>query len=92
MELSNIGIGQRLVAVLALLMLALVIFFLVSVSIGTKALTLSTVNNTLSQNARSVTATLNGWIDDRMRFLGLAASSDEIVEAASNGDWQRPGC
>jgi methyl-accepting chemotaxis protein len=88
-KLSNIGIGQRLVVVLALLMLALVVFFLVSVSIGTKDLTLSIVNKTLSQNTRSVTATLNGWIDDRMRFLGLAASSDEVAEAASDGDWHR---
>jgi methyl-accepting chemotaxis protein len=89
MKLSNIGIGQRLVAVLALLMLALVVFFLVSVSFGTKSLTLSTVDKTLTQNARSVTATLDGWIDDRMRFLGLAASSEEIVEAAADGKWER---
>jgi methyl-accepting chemotaxis protein len=89
MKFANVGIGQRLVAMLALLMLALVVFFLVSVSIGTKALTLSVVDKTLSQNARSVTATLDGWIADRMRFLGLAASSDAIVEAASDGDWQR---
>ncbi|OIQ49388.1 Methyl-accepting chemotaxis protein III [Pseudodesulfovibrio hydrargyri] len=89
MKLSNIGIGQRLVAVLALLLLAMVVFFLVWVSIGTKNLTLSVVQKTLGQNTRSVTATLDGWIDDRMRFLGLAASSDEVVEAASDGDWRR---
>ncbi|WP_338668273.1 methyl-accepting chemotaxis protein [Pseudodesulfovibrio methanolicus] len=89
MKLSNIGIGQRLVAMLALLMLALVVFFLVSVSYGTKNLTLSIVNKTLSQNTRSVTATLDSWIQDRMHFLGLAATSEEVVEAAADGDWHR---
>ncbi|WP_207264881.1 methyl-accepting chemotaxis protein [Desulfovibrio sp. Huiquan2017] len=88
MKLSDIGIGQRLVFMLAVLMLALVAFFLVSVSFGTQALTVSIVDRTLSQNTRSVTATLDGWIDDRMRFLGLMASADEIVQAASGGDWR----
>ncbi|EGB14936.1 methyl-accepting chemotaxis sensory transducer with Cache sensor [Pseudodesulfovibrio mercurii] len=89
MKFSNVGIGQRLVAMLALFMLALVVFFLISVSIGTKDLTLSIVDKTLSQNTRSVTATLDGWIEDRMRFLGLAATSAEVIEAAADGDWQQ---
>ncbi|MCJ2165376.1 MULTISPECIES: methyl-accepting chemotaxis protein [unclassified Pseudodesulfovibrio] len=89
MKLSEVGIGQRLVIVLALLMTGLVVFFLVSVSFGTKDLTLSVVGKTLEQNARSVTATLDGWLEDRLLFLGLAASADSVVEAASGGDWER---
>ncbi|AMK10584.1 methyl-accepting chemotaxis protein [Pseudodesulfovibrio indicus] len=88
MQLKNIGIGQRLVAVLAFFMVALVIFFLVSVSIGTKALTLSTVGDTLGQNARTVTATLDGWVDDQKTFLGLAATSQAVIDAANGGDWE----
>ena len=89
MQLKNIGIGQRLVAILAFLMIALVAFFLVSVSIGTKALTLSVVAGTLEQTAYSVSNTLDGWLEDRMHFLDLAASSEVIVDAAADGDWQQ---
>ena len=89
LQLSKVGIGQRLVAVLAFLMVILVAFFLVNVNFGTKEMTLSIVDKTLGQNARSVTSTLEGWLDDKLLFLGLAANESSVVEAAVGGDWQR---
>lgn len=89
MKWNNVGIGQRLIIVLATLMVILVSIFLVDINLGTKAMTLSIVEKTLGENTRSVTITLDEWIEDRILFLGLIASDKSIVEAASGGDWEQ---
>ncbi|BDQ38477.1 hypothetical protein SYK_28370 [Pseudodesulfovibrio nedwellii] len=87
MKLSKIGIGQRLIAILAVLMVILVTFFLVNVNLGTKEMTLSIVEKTLSQNARSSTDLVDTWLADQMLFLGLASTNPMVVAAADGGDW-----
>jgi len=88
MKLSKIGVGQRLVAILAVLMVILVTFFLVNVNFGTKDMTLSIVEKTLGQNARSSTDLVDVWLDDQMQFLDLAATNSMVVSAADGGDWE----
>jgi len=88
MKYAEIGIGTKLIAVLALLVSLIVAVFLVSVNLGTKRMTLSIVEKTLGQNARSVGITLEGWIQDRLHFLSFAASDPLSVQAAQGGDWE----
>lgn len=85
----NLGVGQRLVAGLAVLLVILVSIFLVDVHLGTKSMALSIVKKTLGQNTRSVTATLDGWIEDKVLFLQLAASEQSVITAAADGDWEK---
>ena len=42
----------------------------------------------MGENARSVKATLDGWIDERMLFLHLAASDPAVVQATEGGPWE----
>ncbi|NDV20362.1 HAMP domain-containing protein [Pseudodesulfovibrio sp. JC047] len=88
MKLGKIGIGQRLVAVLAVLMVILVAFFWINVNVGTKGMALSIVQKTLEQNARSATDLVDSWIRDQMAFLELAATNPMVIDAADGGDWQ----
>ncbi len=89
MNFSKIGVGQRLVAVLALLMFILIAFFIVDVDFGTKDMTLSIVEKTLSQTTRSVTSTLNRWVENKFLYLDLAATDSGVVEAVKGGDWEK---
>ena len=88
MSFKNLGIGTKLVSFLALFLALIVAFFIISADIGTKKLTLSIVENTLGENARSVKTTLDGWLDERMLFLHLAASDPAIIQAAEGGPWE----
>lgn len=82
----RLGLGQRLVLVTGVVVMLLVTATLIAVNQGTKNLTLSLVDNTLSENAKSVSAGLDTWLGEKIQFLNLMASEPAVIEAAQNGD------
>ncbi|MDD3313240.1 methyl-accepting chemotaxis protein [Pseudodesulfovibrio sp.] len=82
----KLGLGQRLVLVVSFVVLLLVVGTFVAVNIGTKKLTLSVVESTLSENSKSVGATLESWLNERLQYMFLLASEPSVIEAADHGD------
>jgi len=82
----HLGLGQRLVLLVSVVVLILVAGTLLAVNVGTKNLTLSISDHVLSQNARSVSATLESWLEERLGLLSLFASEPGVIEALHHGD------
>ncbi len=85
-KLKNLGIGQRIIIIIASVIVVLLGGIIADVNMSTKDLTLSISDTILSQNGRTVSSTLSGWLDDRMIYLGMAASNPMVIEAARGGD------
>ncbi|BDQ33519.1 methyl-accepting chemotaxis protein [Pseudodesulfovibrio portus] len=83
----HLGLGQRLVLLVSVVVLFLVTGTLLAVNVGTKNLTLDLSENVLSQNANSVSATLDSWLDERLSLLSLLASEPSVIEALNHGDY-----
>lgn len=81
-KLKNLGIGQRIIIIIASVIVVLLGGIIADVNMSTKDLTLSISDTILSQNGRTVSSTLSGWLDDRMIYLGMAASNPMVIEAA----------
>jgi methyl-accepting chemotaxis protein len=86
--LHNLGVGQRLILVISLVILILLGSVVTDVNLSTKSLTLSISDKILSQNSRTVASTLSGWLNDRLRYLKLAAENQSVIEAALGGDFE----
>jgi len=82
----RLGLGQRLVLIVSFVVLLLVVGTQIAVNIGTKNLTLSVVESTLNENSKSVAATLDSWLDERLKFMFLLASEPGVIAAAEHGD------
>ncbi|MUM77275.1 HAMP domain-containing protein [Pseudodesulfovibrio sp. F-1] len=85
---ENLGVGQRLILVISVVILALLGAIVVDVTLSTRNLTLSISDKILSQNSRTVTSTLSGWLGDKLRYLNLAAENPYVIEAALGGDFE----
>lgn len=83
----NMGLGQRLVLLVSVVVLVLVSGTLLAVNIGTKNLTLSISENLLNQNASSVSSTLDNWLQERLNLLSVLASEPSVIEALHGGDF-----
>ena len=83
----NLGLGQRLVLLVSVVVLILVSGTLLAVNIGTRTLTLSISEHVIGQNADSVASTLDGWLQERLNFLALLASEPSVIEALNHGDY-----
>jgi len=86
--IENLGVGQRLILVISVVILALLGSIITDVTLSTRKLTLSISDKILSQNSRTVTATLSGWLGDKLRYLNLAAENRFVIEAALGGDFE----
>jgi methyl-accepting chemotaxis protein len=84
--MSNLGIGQRLILIISIVIIVLLGSILADVDLSTKSLTLSISEKILSQNSRTVSATLSGWLKDKLHYLNLAAENPMVIEAATGGD------
>ena len=84
----KLGLGQRLVLLVSVVVLLLVVGTLVAVNVGTKNLTLSVVESTLNENTKSVAATLDNWLDEKLNLLSLLAVEPSIIEAVDNGEFK----
>ncbi|WP_319469392.1 cache domain-containing protein [uncultured Pseudodesulfovibrio sp.] len=84
----NLGLGQRLVLLISTVVLLLLTTTLLTVDQGTKNLTLSLVEKTLSQNSMSISTSLDNWVEDHLKFLRLMASDKAFVEAVTGGDYE----
>ncbi|MBU4242971.1 MAG: methyl-accepting chemotaxis protein, partial [Proteobacteria bacterium] len=84
----NLGVGQRLILVISVVILVLLGSVVTDVNLSTKSLTLSISDKILSQNSRTVASTLSGWLNDRLRYLTLAAENQSVIEAALGGDFE----
>ncbi|MFH1914850.1 MAG: methyl-accepting chemotaxis protein [Pseudomonadota bacterium] len=85
---QNLGVGQRLILVISVVIVVLLGAIVTDVSLSTKSLTLSVSDKILSQNSRTVTSTLSGWLGDKLRYLTLAAENQFVIEAALGGDFE----
>ncbi len=74
----NLGLGQRLVLLISTVVLLLLTTTLFTVDQGTKNLTLSLVEKTLSQNSMSISTSLDNWVEDHLKFLRLMASDKPL--------------
>lgn len=83
----NLGLGQRLVLLVSVVVFALVAGTLLAVNIGTKNLTLSISEEVLEENAKSVSASLDVWLQERLNMLSLLASEPSVIEALNHGDY-----
>ncbi|WP_285906741.1 methyl-accepting chemotaxis protein [Pseudodesulfovibrio pelocollis] len=85
---QNLGVGQRLILVISIVIVVLLGAIVTDVSLSTKNLTLSVSDKILSQNSRTVSSTLSGWLGDKLRYLNLAAQNQFVIEAALGGDFE----
>lgn len=85
---ENIGIGQRLICVISIVIVVLLGVTMIDVNMSTKGLTLSISDKLLSQSSKTVSATLSGWLEDKLGYLELGASTATVIEAAKGGDYQ----
>ncbi|MEF2231085.1 MAG: methyl-accepting chemotaxis protein [Pseudodesulfovibrio sp.] len=84
----KLGLGQRLVLLVSVVVLILVTGTLVAVNLGTKNLTMSIVESTLNENTKSVAATLDSWLDEKLSLLSLLASEPSVIEAVDHGSYK----
>lgn len=86
--LKKVGIGQQLIFIVSVVVFILLATVIYDVQKSTENLTLSVTNHILSENAETVSGTLDNWFGDRLLYLEGLATNEMLVETAAGGDYE----
>jgi len=77
----HMGIGKRLSIIVCAIVFALLALLFFMVNQSSKDMALNMSDHMLSQNAKSVGASMESWFEERLQFLGVLGASPSVRQA-----------
>jgi len=82
----NMGIGKQLGIIVGVVIFALLLVIYLMVNGNSKNMALKMADSMLSQNARTVSAAVDNWLEEKVRILGSLATNRSLIRAIRGGD------
>jgi methyl-accepting chemotaxis protein len=82
----QMGIGKQLSIIVSAIILALLVMIFILVNGSSKDMALNMSDSMLSQNAKTVSTTIENWLEEKIRILGTLSTNPSLSDTLNGGD------